>query len=87
MIDIDWQRKLCNFSLNFSKKVGIIGKRQRFEKLTKTQEEAEILNYLDSHNKGKTRDFMQIFEHKAYTYDMVYNIIRRLKKHNRIKKQ
>lgn len=79
IIEIDWHRKICNYSLVFSKKNKITGKRQRFKKLTKTQEEAEIINYLEKYNKGKTRDFMQIFEHKGYTYDMVYNILRRLK--------
>ena len=87
LVDIDWKRKTCNFSYDFSKNVGILGKRRRFEKLTKTQEEAEIINFLTENKIGEVKkDFMQIFEHKGYTHDMVYNIIRRLKSQKKILK-
>jgi ATP-dependent DNA helicase RecG len=85
IIDIDWKRNICNFSYIFSKKAGITGKRRRFEKLTKSQEEAEIINYLTENKKGQMKDFLQIFEYKGYTKDMVYNIFRRLKKKKKVR--
>jgi len=86
-IEINWKRKICNFSQKFANNIWTSWKRHKLIKYTKTQEEAEIINYLREKKKWKTNDFLQIFEDKKYTYDMVYNIIRRLKKKSIIKKE
>jgi len=86
-IEINWQRKICNFSKELAEKLWITWKRHKYNKFTKSQEEAEILNFLKENWEWKTADFTQIFEWKKYTYDMVYNIVRRLKKKDLIEKK
>ncbi len=86
-IEINWKRKICNFSNNFATELWITWKRHKLIRFTKTQEEAEIINYIKDKWFWKVGDFMQIFEWKKYTYDMVYNIIRGLKKKGLLNKQ
>lgn len=77
----------CYISKNFASKTKTTGKRSRWTKYTKDQEEYQIINLLKENSKrgASIQEFIQIFEDKGYTYDMVYNIVRRLKKKNQIR--
>jgi ATP-dependent DNA helicase RecG len=71
----------CKISESIAKLTSSMGKKHTKEKFTCTQEENEVVNFLEKYNHGETRkDFMQLFEYKKYTYDMTFNILRRLKK-------
>ncbi len=76
----------CNISKKFAAKTQTTGKRSRWEKYTKEQEEYQVMNHLTEYRtSGATMaGITQIFDDKGYTYDMCYNIIRRLKQANKI---
>jgi len=73
----------CYISKQFADQTQTSGIRSRGQKYTKEQEEYMVLNHLkDAGVKGATiGSICQIFDNKGYTYDMVYNILRRLKLH------